>query len=89
MMDDKEILELAAKISGYPVPKIGAHKVLAFARDIEKAAREDEMAACVKECKKVSYGSGGDQYNMFGKDLAIQCAAAIRARNNLTQGETK
>lgn len=39
--------------------------------------RQDEREACAKLCEKFI---GEDKYDMFGNDLAEQCAAAIRAR---------
>jgi hypothetical protein len=40
-------------------------------------ARARELAKA--ECKKVNRESGGEQYNMFGHNLAKQCEDAIRA----------
>lgn len=76
MISDEEILAVADQClyggKDYGIIEF-AHRIAELQRNLD-----------AKVCKKVSYGSGGDQYNMFGKDLAIQCAAAIRS-----QGETK
>jgi len=34
---------------------------------------------CAKVCREVRAASGGDQYDMFGNDLAEQCETAIKA----------
>jgi hypothetical protein len=39
----------------------------------------DEFRRAIEACRQVSENSGGAQYNMFGKDLAEQCAEAIAA----------
>jgi hypothetical protein len=39
----------------------------------------DEFRLAIEACRQVSENSGGAQYNMFGKDLAEQCAETIAA----------
>lgn len=63
-------------VSDCPLPE----GLVWFAHRIAELQREKDA----KVCKKISAESGGYKYDMFGKDLAIQCSAAIR-----NQGETK
>jgi len=50
-MSDEEIMKLAESISGYPVPEIGAHKVLAFARAIAERQRSLDAEVCEEDAK--------------------------------------
>jgi len=45
----------------------------------EKVAKCNALEQAKAECAKVNRESGGEQYNMFGHNLAKQCEDAIRA----------
>ena len=84
MMNDKEILAIADKFYEADFKKGTAMttRLLAFARAIEKAAREDERELAAKVCEFAvcdSYELGTDERRAWNES-SVTCAAAIRAR---------
>ena len=78
------VIELAKQAGYQHLPTVR----LAYSGfDLERFAalhRAQVLDEAARACKDVSSNSGSEQYNIFGKDLAEQCADAIRALKEKT-----